>query len=134
MAVAIELDGIDVVVGAHPAGDGQAFAGLEVDQHHGVVDRRGAGDGSSRAEQGEDEHARRNQACGGAMEDGHDVSPVRARRARTILGQGPAMAYCGFHGASCDVVNKSPEVEGRAGYCWSSAAGFWPLSSRHWMI
>src|SRR5437764_4921867 len=46
----------------------------------------------------------------------------------------PAMAYCGFHGASCDVANKSPEVEGRAGYCWSSAAGFWPLSSRHWMI
>src|SRR5438552_5867480 len=131
MAVAIELNGIDVVVGAHPAGDGQAFAGLEVDQHHRVVDRGGVGGGISRAEQAEDEHARRNQACGGAMEDGHDVSPVRARRARTILGQiGPApWSTAVFTVQVVTWPTHHPKLKA-AGYCWSSAAGFWPLSSR----
>jgi hypothetical protein len=42
------------------------------------------GDGAT--EQGEDECARREQARGGAMEDGHDDSPYCGTAAGTIRG------------------------------------------------
>jgi hypothetical protein len=74
IVIAIELDGLDIVGGADPSGDRQAFAGLGVDEHHLV----GHGLGvcrAWRAHQPENERGRCKKAGAGAVQNFHDISP-----------------------------------------------------------